>query len=147
MAKKVQSQFELHIVAGKATPAPPIGPILWQYWVNIWQFVKDFNDKTQEIASQFWGFEIKVPVTVYVYQDRSFDLEIKPPVTSNLILWKMNQKKWSWEPNKINIGDLSKKDLEEIADIKKWVMNTSDKESIMNSIIGTAKNMWVKIKD
>lgn len=143
---KVQSKFELHIAAGQATPAPPIGPILGQYGVNIGQFVKDFNDQTQEIASKFGGAQVKVPAKVYVYQDRSFSLEIKPPVTSNLILWKINKKWGSGEPNKSEIASLNKEDLEEIAEIKKPVMNTRNTNSIMNSIAGTAQNMGVKVE-
>lgn len=146
MAKKLKEEFVIHMPAGKATPAPPIGPMLWQKWINIWQFVKEFNDKTRELMQKFWGRDIKVPVKVKVYNDRSYDMEILPPITSHLILWKVNKQKGSWEPNKKKIGKLTRKDLEEIAEIKKPVMNTNNIESIIKQIIGTAKNMWVDVE-
>ena len=143
---KVQEVFTIHMPAGKATPAPPIGPMLWQKGVNIWQFVKEFNDKTRELMQQFGGIEVKVPVVVTVYVDRSYQMEILPPITSNLILWKVKQKKGSGEPNKKKIGKLTRKDLEEIAEIKKPVMNTNNIESIIKSIAGTARNMGVDVE-
>ena len=143
---KVQEVFTIHMPAGKATPAPPIGPMLWQKGVNIWQFVKEFNDKTRELMQQFGGVEVKVPVIVTVYADRSYQMEILPPITSNLILWKVKQKKGSWEPNKKKIGKLTRKDLEEIAEVKKPVMNTNNIESIIKSIAGTARNMGVDVE-
>ena len=146
MAKKIQDQFTIHMPAGKATPAPPIWPMLWQKGINIWQFVKEFNDKTRELMQQFGGMEVKVPVKVVVYADRSYEMEILPPITSHLILWKVKQKKGSGEPNKKKIWKLTRKDLEEIAEIKKPVMNTNNIESIIKSIAGTAKNMGVDVE-
>ena len=146
MAKKIQDQFVIHMPAGKATPAPPIWPMLGQKWINIWQFVKEFNDKTRDMIQQFGGFEVKVPVKVVVYADRSYEMEILPPITSHLILWKVKQKKGSGEPNKKKIGKLTRKDLEEIAEIKKPVMNTNNMESIIKTIAGTARNMGVDVE-
>ena len=142
---KVQDVFTIHMPAGKATPAPPIGPMLWQKGVNIGQFVKEFNDKTRELMQQFGGIDIKVPVVVTVYMDRSYKMEILPPITSHLILWKVRQKKGAGEPNKNKIWKLTRQDLEEIAEIKKPVMNTNNIESIIKSIIGTARNMGVEV--
>jgi large subunit ribosomal protein L11 len=89
MAKKLVEEFVIHMPAGKATPAPPIGPMLGQKGINIGQFVKEFNDKTRELMQKFGGMDIKVPVKVKVYNDRSYDMEILPPITSHLILWKV----------------------------------------------------------
>ncbi len=144
MSKKVQKKFTLHMLAGKATPAPPVWPILWQHWVNIWMFVKEFNDKTRDVMSKYAGVDVKVPVNISVYVDRSFSMEILPPLTSHLILWKAKQKEWSWEPNKKKIGKITRKDLEEIAEIKKSVMNTENIDSLLKSIAGTAKNMGIE---
>lgn len=146
MAWKIQNILNLEIPAGKAQPSPPLGPMLWANWVNIWQFIKEFNEKTQDLMKQFGAADVKVKVKVTVYSDRTFELEIGCPVTSNLILWKLGEKLWSGEPNKKKIWKLSKKDLEEIAELKKDDMNTDDKEAIMRAIAGTAKNMWVEIE-
>lgn len=146
MAKKVQKQFQLHMIAWKATPAPPVWPILWQHGINIWLFVKEFNDKTSDLISRFWGKDVKVPVNITVYVDRSYEMEILPPITSHLILWKVKQKKGSWEPNKTKVAKITKADLDEIAEIKKPVMNTNNKDSIIKTIIWTAKNMWIEVE-
>lgn len=144
--KKAQSKFQLHMIAGKATPAPPVWPMLWQYGLNIWMVVKEFNDKTREIAAQFWGFEVKVPVNFTVYIDRSYSLEILPPLTSHLILWKMKLKAGSAEPNKKKIWKVSKKDLMEIAEMKKSVMNTRNMDSLIKSIAWTAKSLGLEVE-
>ncbi len=146
MAWKLQTTLKLEIPAGKAQPAPPLWPMLWANWVNIWQFIKEFNDKTSEQMKKFWWQSVKIKVLVEVYSDRTFKLKIWSPVTSNLILWKLWQKKWSWEPNKKKLDKkLTKQDLEEIAEIKQNDMNTDNKESIIKSIIWTAANMWIEV--
>ena len=141
MAGKITNILNLEIVAGKAQPAPPLGPMLGANGVNIGQFIKEFNEKTMEIMKQFSGADVKVKCQLTIYADRTFDLSIGSPVTSNLILWKLNLKSGSGEPNKTKIGTLSKKDLEEIALLKKGDMNSDNIESMMKSIAGTAKNM------
>jgi len=146
MAGKITNILNLEIPAGKAQPAPPLGPMLGANGVNIWQFIKEFNEKTMDIMKQFGGADVKVKCVLTIYADRSFDLSIGSPVTSNLILWKLNLKSWSAEPNKIKIWKLSKKDLEEIATLKKSDMNSDDMESIMKSIAGTAKNMGIEVE-
>lgn len=146
MAWKVQVKFTLHMPAWKATPAPPIGPILGQHGINIGAFVKEFNDKTMETMQKFAGAQVKVPVDIKVFVDRSYSMEIHPPITPDLIKWKANVKKWAGEPNKETVATISKADLEEIIDIKMPVMNTNNRESIMKSFIGTAKSLGIQVK-
>ena len=118
-AKKILKKFTLHVVAGKAQPAPPVGPILGQNGVNIGTFIKEFNDKTRDIMTKFAPFDVKVPAIITTYSDRTYDLEIGTPLTSHLLLWKLKEKQGSAEPNKKKIGSLTKADLAEIAEHKK----------------------------
>jgi len=147
MAWKVQTILNLEVPAGKAQPAPPLGPMLWAHWVNIGQFIKEFNSKTDDLMKKFGAANVKIKVTLSIFVDRSFKLELGKPVTSNLILWKLGEKKWSGEPNKIKISKkLSRSDLEEIAEIKQWDMNTEKLESVIRTIAWTAKNMWIDVE-
>ena len=147
MAWKIQVQFTLHMPAGKATPAPPIWPILWQHGINIGAFVKEFNDKTMDTMKEFWWADVKVPVEITVYIDRSYKMNILPPVTSDLIKWKAGVKKGSGEPNSNKVWSITKAQLEELIDIKISVMNTNNRESILKSFIGTAKSLGLEVKD
>ncbi len=144
MAGKITNILNLEVIAGKAQPAPPLGPMLGANGVNIGQFIKEFNEKTMDLMKQFGGAEVKVKAQLTIYADRSFDLKIGSPVTSNLILRKLKQPKGSGEPNKTKIWKLTRKDLEEIAQLKKWDMNSENLESIMKSIAGTARNMGIE---
>ena len=144
--KKISKKFTLHVVAGKAQPAPPVGPILGQNWVNIGTFIKEFNDKTRDIMTKFAPTDVKVPAIITVYTDRTYDLDIGTPITSHLLLWKLKQSQWSGEPNKKKIGTLTNADLAEIAEIKKPAMNTNNIDSIIKSIAGTAKSLGIEIK-
>lgn len=146
MAGKITNILNLEIPAGKAQPAPPLGPMLGANGVNIGQFIKEFNDKTMELMKQFGWADVKIKCKLTIYADRSFDLEIGNPVTSNLILWKLKQAKGSGEPNKTKIGKISRKDIEEIAELKKGDMNSENIESVIKSIAGTAKNMGIDIE-
>jgi len=147
MAWKVQSILNLEIPAGKAQPAPPLGPMLGAYGINIWQFIKEFNDKTMDMMRQFGWTNVKIKVQVTVFIDRSFKLNLGSPVTSNLILRKLDEKKWSGEPNKEKLKKkLNRQMLEEIAEIKKDDMNTNNLESVIRTIAGTAKNMGIEIE-
>jgi len=146
MAKKIQAQFSLFLIAWKATPAPPVGPMLWQHWINIWQFTKEFNEKTAEIMKTFQGFDVKIPVDVTVYIDRSFDIQLKSPVSSDLIKWKAKIKTGSAEPNKKKVGSISINDLKEIAEMKKSDMNTDDIDNIVKSVVSTAKSIGIEVK-
>ena len=143
---KLMNTLYLEIPAGKAQPSPPLGPMLGANGVNIGLFIKEFNDKTMDLMKSFGGAEVKVKCTLEVYADRTFTLTLGNPVTSNLILWKLGQKSGSGEPNKKTIGKLTRKDLEEIAALKKDDMNTDNIESIIKAIAGTAKNMGVDVE-
>ncbi|MFA5747596.1 MAG: 50S ribosomal protein L11 [Candidatus Absconditabacterales bacterium] len=146
MAGKIINTLNLEVPAGKAQPSPPLGPMLGANGVNIGQFIKEFNEKTMELMKSFGGAEVKVKAKVIVYADRTFHLEIGSPVTSNLILWKINQPKGSGEPNKTKIGKLTRKDLEEIAEFKKADMNSENMDSMIKAIAGTARNMGVEVQ-
>ena len=146
MAGKITNILNLEIPAGQAQPSPPLGPMLGANGVNIWQFIKEFNDKTMDMMKSFGGADVKVKCKLTVFADRTFTLELGKPVTSNLILWKIGQKLGSGEPNKKNIGKLTRKDLEEIVELKKGDMNTDDVEAMIKVIAGTAKNMGVDVE-
>ncbi len=137
--KKLKAKIRLNIIAGQATPAPPVGPALGQHGVPLMEFCKQFNAKTAKMGNDL------IPVILRVYQDRSFDFDIKTPVTSHLILKKIGENKGSGEPQKDKIGELSKTDLEEIAKIKMPDLNTDDLEKAMKIVEGTARSMGVKI--
>ncbi len=146
MAKKLQKTLNLEIIAGKAQPAPPLGPMLGANGVNIGQFVKEFNDKTADFVKQFGGADVKIKCKLNIYNDRSFDITIGYPVTSTLILWKLGQKKGSGEPNKTKVGTISRADLEEIYELKKDDMNANTLEEGIKILTGTCKNMGVEVK-
>jgi large subunit ribosomal protein L11 len=143
---KIMNILNLEVPAGKAQPSPPLGPMLWANGVNIGQFIKEFNDKTMDMMKSFGWADVKIKCKLTIYADRTFNLELGKPVTSNLILWKIGQKSGSGEPNKKNIGKLTRKDLEEIAEIKRGDINSNDIESIIKIIWWTAKNMGVEIE-
>jgi large subunit ribosomal protein L11 len=137
--KKLKAKVRLNIPAGQATPAPPVGPALGQHGVPLMDFCKQFNAKTAKMGNDL------LPVILTVYQDRSFDFIVKTPVTSHLILKKIGQKKGSGEPQKDKIGEISRADLEEIAEIKMPDLNTKDLDAAIKIIEGTARSMGVKI--
>lgn len=143
---KVQTILNLEVPAGKAQPAPPLGPMLGANWVNIGQFVKEFNDKTSDYMKEFGGFDVKIKCTLTVFNDRTFKLELGKPVTSNLILWRLKLKKGSGEPNKVKVGTLTRADLEAVSEIKGDDMNATDIEARCRVIAGTAKNMWIEVE-
>ena len=139
MAKKVVGIIKLAIEAGKATPAPPIGPALGQRGVNIVAFCKEYNAKTADKA----GFII--PVEITVYEDKSYI--IQNPPASVLLAKAAGVAKGSGEPQKIKVGNISKKQLQEIAETKLPDLNTRNVEAAMKIIEGTAKNMGITISD
>ncbi len=141
-AKKIQSILKLQIPAGQATPAPPVGPALGQHGVNIGLFCKQFNDATKGEPPG-----LIIPVVITVYQDKSFTFELKSPPASILIKQACGIAKGSPEPNKIKVGKLSKKDLEEIAKKKMKDLNASDLRAAMKIIAGTAKTMGIEVEE
>lgn len=140
MAKKVKSIVKVQIEAGKATPAPPIGPSLAPHGINLSEFCKQFNDMTKDQM----GFVI--PVEITVYEDRTYVLRLKKPPVSNLIKKAIGIEKGSGEPNKKKVGTITKAQIKEIAEMKMPDLNTDNLESAMKMVEGTAKNMGVEIK-
>lgn len=138
--KKIKTIVKLAISAGKATPAPPIGPALGQHGVPIMDFCKEFNARTAKMG------EDVIPVLLTVYEDRSFTFVTKTPVTSNLIKKSLGVKKGSAIPNKEKVGKLSKTQVEEIAKIKMPDLNTNDLEQAKRVIAGTARSMGVEVE-
>lgn len=143
---KVQKILNIEVPAGKATPTPPLGPMLWANGVNIGQFTKEFNEKTADLMRQFGGIEVKIKVKLTVYVDRTFDMEIGTPITSGLIKWRINQNLGSGEPNKKKVWKLTKADLEAIYDLKKSDLNANTPEQGYRIIAGTARNMGVDVE-
>jgi large subunit ribosomal protein L11 len=141
MAKKVVAMIKLAINAGKANPAPPIGPALGQHGVNIMMFCKEYNARTSDQAGMV------VPVEISVYEDRSFTFILKTPPASKLIAKAAGIESGSGEPNSKIVGSISKSQLEDIAKVKMPDLNAIDIEGAMRIIAGTAKNMGVTIND
>ena len=141
MAKKVIGFIKLQIPAGQANPAPPVGPALGQQGVNIMDFCKSFNAKTQDKTGDI------IPVEITVYADRSFSFITKTPPAARLILKSANISKGSSEPNKEKAGSISESDLEKIASIKMDDLNANSIDQAKEMIRGTAKSMGIEIKD
>jgi large subunit ribosomal protein L11 len=142
MAKKeVTAQVKLLISAGKANPAPPVGPALGPHGINIMEFCKQFNAQTQKMGDTL------VPVVLSVYNDRSFTFILKTPPVSELIKKSLGIVKGSSVPNKDKVGALTGKQVEEIAKTKMPDLNTASLESAMNIVKGTARSMGVDIRD
>lgn len=141
MAKKVTRQIKLQIMAGKATPAPPVGPALGQAGVNIMDFCKGFNARTQQ--KELEG--LIVPVVITVFQDRSYTFITKTPPAAVLVKRAANLAKGSGEPNRNKVGRISKAQLEEIAKQKMPDLNCHTVEAAMQCVAGTARSMGVEI--
>ncbi len=139
MAKKVVALIKLAIPAGKANPAPPIGPALGQHGVNIMAFCKDYNARTAEKAG------LIVPVEISVFEDRSFTFILKTPPASVLIKKAANIEKGSGNPRTEKVGSITRAQLKEIAETKMPDLNANDIEMAMNIIEGTARNMGVEV--
>lgn len=141
MAKKVVAIVKLAITAGKANPAPPIGPALGQHGVNIMAFCKEYNAKTADQVGMV------VPVEISVYEDRSFTFILKTPPASVLIRKMAGIERGSGEPNRKKVGSITRAQLREIAQNKMPDLNANDIDAAMNIVEGTARNMGVAIKD
>lgn len=139
MAKEVIRRVKLQIPAGKATPAPPVGPALGQHGVNIMGFCKQFNAATAKQAGTI------IPVVISIYKDRSFTFITKTPPASVLILKAAGVKKGSGEPNKVKVGKITKAQLLEIAKTKMEDLNARDLEAASRIVAGTARNMGIEI--
>jgi large subunit ribosomal protein L11 len=139
MAKKVVSVVKLQIPAGKATPAPPVGPALGPTGINIMNFCKEFNEKTAPQAG------LIIPVELSVYQDRSFTFILKTPPASVLLKKAAGLDKGSGEPNKSKVGKVSKKDIQEIAQLKMVDLNADTIEAAMKMVEGTARSMGITV--
>ena len=140
MAKKVRAIIKLQIQAGKATPAPPVGPALGQHGVNIMAFCKDYNDQTGSQAGSI------VPVEITVYEDRSFSFITKTPPASDLIKKALNIEKGSSTAGQESAGILDRDKVYEIAKLKTKDLNASDIESAARIIEGTARSMGIKVE-
>jgi large subunit ribosomal protein L11 len=139
MAKKVVAIIKLALQAGKANPAPPVGPALGQHGVNIMMFCKEYNARTAEKAG------LVIPVEISVYEDRSFTFVLKTPPASVLIQKAAGIEKGSGEPNKKKVGSITRDQLREIAETKMPDLNANDVEAAMKIIEGTARNMGVTV--
>ena len=139
--KKVVGKIKLQIQAGKANPAPPIGPALGQHGVNIMQFCKDYNAKTQDKAG------LIIPVEITVYEDRSFDFVLKTPPASELLKKACGIEKGSATPNKTKVATVSRAKVTEIAKTKMPDLNATSLEAAEAMVIGTARNMGITVQD
>jgi len=140
MAKKEIGFIKLQIPAGKANPAPPVGPALGQHGVNIMEFCKAFNAKTQDQMGKI------IPVEITVYADRTFSFITKTPPAPSLILEAAGLQKGSGEPNREKVGSITSSQVKEIAEIKMPDLNASDIESAMRMIQGTARSMGILVE-
>ncbi len=140
MAKKVIGQIKLHIPAGKATPAPPVGPALGQHGVNIMDFCKAFNSKTAQTNG------ITTPVVITVYQDHSYSFITKTPQASVLLIKAAGLEKGSGEPNRDKVGTVTRSQVEEIAKSKMVDLNAASVEAAMRIIEGSARSMGIEVK-
>lgn len=140
MAKKVVGQVKLQLPAGKATPAPPVGPALGQHGVNIMEFCKQFNAKTSDQAG------LIIPAVITVYADRSFTFELKTPPASVLLKKAAGVESGSGVPNKNKVAQISRSKVKEIAELKRKDLNANDVEAAMRMIEGTARSMGIEIQ-
>ncbi|MDX2176142.1 MAG: 50S ribosomal protein L11 [Candidatus Sumerlaeia bacterium] len=141
MAKKAVAQVKLQCPAGKANPSPPVGPALGQHGVNIMQFCKEFNARTAKQE----GYTI--PVVITVFSDRSFTFETKSPPAPTLLLKAAGIAKGSAKPNKEKVGKVTRKQLAEIAEMKKKDINAASLEAAVSMMAGTARNMGIEVVD
>ena len=141
MAKEVMAIVKLHCPAGKATPAPPIGPALGAHGANISEFVKQFNDRTRDQMG------MTIPVEISIYKDRSFDFIMKSPPAAVLLLKAAGVESGAGEVGTQIVGSVSRAQLEEIVEIKKDDLNARDVDHAVRIITGTARSMGIEVKD
>ncbi|NLL91311.1 MAG: 50S ribosomal protein L11 [Ruminococcaceae bacterium] len=141
MAQRIEAYIKLQIPAGKATPAPPVGPALGQHGLNIMNFTKEFNERTKNDIGMI------IPVVITVYADRSFTFVTKTPPASILIKKECGIDKASGVPNKTKVAKISRESIRKIAEIKKVDLNAADVEAAMKMIEGTARSMGVTVEE
>ena len=141
MAQKITGYIKLQIPAGKATPAPPVGPALGQKGVNIMAFTKEFNERTKGQIGMI------IPVVITVYADRSFSFITKTPPVPVLIKKELNLQTASGRPNRDKVGMLTKEQVQKIAEIKRPDVNATDLEAIMSMVKGTARSMGITVEE
>jgi len=138
--KKIKTTLKLNLQAGLANPAPPTGPALGQHGVNIMDFVNQYNEQTKDRRGE------TVPAVVTIFEDRSFTMELKTAPVADLIKQALKLKKGSGEPNKEKVGELTMDQVKQIAEKKMADMNTDKIDSVINTILGTARSMGVTVK-
>ena len=141
MAKAIKKVVKLQIKAGKANPAPPVGPALGQHGINIAEFCKQFNDRTKDMGTDI------IPAEITVFEDRSFDFILKTPPASDLLRKAANVEKGSAVPQKNKVGKITKADLRAIAEKKMADLNANDIEAAEKIVAGTARSMGITITD
>ena len=141
MAKKVTGMIKLQLPAGKATPAPPVGPALGQHGVNIMQFCKEYNARTASQAG------LTIPVVITVFQDRSFSFILKTPPAAVLLKKAVGIESGSGVPNKTKVAKITKAKLREIAEVKMPDLNAASVEAAMSMMAGTARSMGIVVED
>ena len=141
MAKKVMGVVKLQITAGKATPAPPVGPALSQYGINMMEFIKSYNEKT---APQIGNI---IPVEITIYEDRSFTFVLKCPPAGELLKKAAGIERASGEPNRKKVGKLTKEQLRQVAESKMPDLNANSIEAAMRTLAGTARSAGIEIED
>jgi len=140
LAKKIKTVLKLHLPAGQASPAPPVGPVLGQHGVNIMAFCKDYNERT---ASQSGSI---VPAEITIYEDRSFTFVLKTPPVADLLRRALDVEKGSGMPNVTKVGKLPREKVREIAEFKMKDLNAADIEGAIRMIEGTAKSMGIEVE-
>lgn len=141
MAKKIKTQIKLQIPAGAATPAPPVGPALGQHGANIMEFCNQFNAKTKSLDAG-----MLIPAVITIYEDRTFSFILKAPPVSALLKKAVGIAKASAQPNKVKVGKVTKKQIEEIAKQKLSDLNTDNLKSAIKIVEGTARSMGIEIE-
>jgi large subunit ribosomal protein L11 len=141
LAKKVKAIVKVQIPAGKASPAPPVGPALGGHGINIMQFVKEYNERTADMVGYV------VPAEITVYEDRSFTFVIKTPPAADLLRRAAGVEKGSGAPNRNKVGSVTREQIREIARTKMKDLNAYDEEAAMKMIEGTARSMGIEIRD
>ena len=141
MAKKIIGMIKLQLPAGKATPAPPVGPALGQHGVNIMSFCKEFNAKTSDKSG------LIIPVVISVYQDRSFSFIMKTPPVAVLLMKEIGIEKGSSEPNKVKVGKIKMDSVRKIAELKMEDLNAATVDTAVNMVLGTARSMGIDVEN